>query len=123
MTLGDFKKEIDARLRNSFSIPEALGALIDEAIKTISQEVEPLSLIASAGDDAPVFRWIDAKHYIRAPRPLLQDSDVLDIDLRLELAVIHFVSYLISQNEFFKRLYDAQISFYRWSNYKLLNDD
>jgi hypothetical protein len=103
MTYGAFKEALRAITQGDSVLPadSALKPLIKSAIEEVAMISPPLKLVTSdyrdLNGESPVVA-LDSSLYVRAPITPQSDSDEIDIDEDLALAIAHFVAAKLARN-------------------------
>lgn len=129
MTLGEFKKILTFKTLGGLKLPdnnEDLGILIKEAITSTALRVTPNTLISDDLTNDSVLRWINDIQFVRKPKAVAQDGDLLDIDEQLSYAIVYAVAkqYIRDENQktIYENEYRSALINFAWSNYNFLEE-
>lgn len=122
MTVAEAKSVALHFLRGDNSNAEITDTIVELAIKEVAIRCEPLKLVNPySGIEIDVFRKIivlddEPEKYIR--EPVIVDTEELDIDKDLQMAVVFFIcAYLSNKNkDYYEAKAEKLIAIYKSNN-------
>lgn len=125
MTFAHLKSTLEVRLfgENKYKTDDAMiKVLLRDALFRVSNACVPLTLLTTNIDAVKILRQVDEYYYIREPNIPTIDTDNIDIDTSLELAVIYFICAAIAKNptQNFQQMAQEIIDAHRWVAYEYL---
>lgn len=121
MTFDEFRIVLEGTIFGNKKVREDkyLIPLVNQALKQIAIDAEPITLVSSdIRDDILVI--LEDGDFIRVPNEITVGTDELDIDEFLIFAVVHFTaSFIVHKDDKEEKKDDAQkiVSDYNWMKY------
>lgn len=125
MTLAHLKQSILSRIVGATKIASddvAVRTLLGDALKRIALSCVPLKLLTTDFINNDILRKVDESYYIMMPVVPENDTDEINIDSSLELAVIYLMCASLATNPIqpFQQLAQEVIDNHRWVAYEYL---
>lgn len=125
MNFAHLKSTLEVRLfgENKYKTDDAMiKVLLRDALFRVSNACIPLCLLTTNIDSAKILRQVDEYYYIREPNIPTIDTDNIDIDNSLELAIIYFICAAIAKNptQNYQQMAQEIIDAHRWVAYEYL---
>jgi len=126
MTFLEFKDSLTAETFGDKKVPEDkyLLPLLNKSLEQIARKAKPLTL-RTCDISFDLLCWTDEPEtFIRKPKEIKNDTDILDIDESLEMAVVYQTAYKfvhMDSKAYYIGLRDGELSTYYWDLYVILN--
>lgn len=128
MTFLEFKKALssvmkgDKDIKTDSSQNDTLFPVLNDAIRAVA--IEAGSLLLMTNDiTKDVLEVQEDGYFIRTPKVIENDDDILEIDTILEFAVVYEVATVLGTNKaIYKSFKDEKINAFKWSLFKAVGD-
>ena len=122
MTFGEFKPFLEDIAIGDRKIPNdiTLSIFISQSMKRLAVDTKPLTLLSNDIRDEVLFVTKDG-YFIRVPNVVKDESDVLDMDDDLILALAYLVASHFGHSDNYNKymnLYYGQTNIYNWGRYE-----
>jgi hypothetical protein len=122
MTFGEFKPFLEDITVGDRKIPNdtTLVIFLSQSMKRLAVDTKPLTLLSNDISEEVLFITEDG-YFIRVPNIVKDDSDVLDMDDDLILALAYLVASHFGHSDNYLKymnLYYGQTNNYNWGRYE-----